>query len=114
MVTDQLLEEISNGNGEKLTRLAKRVPSYRGDRPATLSRLLRWVLTGVNSPSGQRVRLEAAKLPGGWISTPQALARFIQRQTPRVDGELPPKPRSPAARRRANERAARELDAAGI
>jgi hypothetical protein len=114
MVTDQLLEEIAAGEGEKLTTLARRVPSYRSGKPATLSRLLRWAMHGVRGPGGERIRLEAAKLPGGWISTPQALARFVHRQTPRVDGEPPPKPRTPAARRRANERAARELDRAGI
>jgi hypothetical protein len=114
MTTDQLLDEISRGDGEKLSELARRVPSYRGGRPATLSRILRWVLTGVRGPGGERIRLEAAKMPGGWISTPQALARFVARQTPRVDGEPAPKPRSPAARRRASERAAKELKRMGV
>jgi len=42
------------------------------------------------------------------------LQRFAERLTPRVDDEPMPAPRSPAARQRASERAARELEKLGI
>jgi hypothetical protein len=114
MLTDQLLEEIEAGQGEVLTRAARRVPRTRRDRPVTLSCLLRWVLTGVTGPDGQRVYLEAARLAGRWVTSPGAIRRFIAAQTPRLGTEPAPSPRSPAQRRRAGERAARELENLGI
>jgi hypothetical protein len=114
MITEQLLSEIAEGKGEQLRALARRVPSYRHGRPATLSRLIRWILDGVLAPTGERVRLEAVKGPAGWISTPGALARFLAALTPRPTDEPTPATRTPAARRRASERAAEKLDEIGI
>jgi hypothetical protein len=114
MLTDQLLEEIEAGQGETLTRAARRVPRTRLDRPVTLGCLLRWVSTGVIGPGGQRIRLEAARLAGKWVTTPGAIRRFIAAQTPRMDGEAAPAPRTPAQRKRAAEQAARRLGQAGI
>jgi hypothetical protein len=114
MLTEQLLEEIEAGQGETVTRAARRVPRTRQDKPVTLGCLLRWILQGVQGPNGQRVRLEAARLAGKWITTPGAIRRFIEAQTPPLDGNPAPAPRSPANRRRAAERAGRELDSIGI
>ena len=114
MLSDQFLSEIEAGEGEPLTRAARRIPSTRQGKPVTLSCLLRWVLAGVRSPNGKRVRLEAARLANRWITTPGALRRFVQAQTPRFDAEDTPVVRSPAQRRRASERAAKELERAGI
>jgi hypothetical protein len=114
MLTDQLLSEIEAGQGEPLTRAARRVHSARNGRPATLSRLYRWALHGVLGPDGNRVYLEAARLAGTWITTPGAIRRFVAAQTPRLDTEPAPTPRAPAARRRASERAAQALDEIGI
>jgi len=50
MHTEQLLEEIEAGQGETLTRIARRFPRTRQDKPVTLSCLVRWVLTGVRGP----------------------------------------------------------------
>jgi hypothetical protein len=132
MLTDHLLEEIEAGEGETLTRAARRVPRTRQDRPVTLGCLIRWVVTGVIGPTGERVHLEAARLAGKWITTPGAIRRFIQAQTPfKADGTSTSctrtqqrmateravtrlAPRSPVARRRASERAAQELEKVGI
>ncbi len=118
MATQQLLDEIADGQGEPLTRLARRVPTYRSDNtPTSLSCLVRWVLTGVKLPNGARIRLEAARLSGRWISTPAALARFIQAQTPALgsgESKNTTTTRTLSARQRAIERADRELAAAGI
>lgn len=110
----RLLDEISQGYGKSLAQAAKLCPSSRRGRPVTLSCLLRWVLEGIRGPDGNRVRLEAARLAGRWITTPQAITRFIQAQTPALDSERGITPRSPSARQRANERAQRELDKTGI
>jgi hypothetical protein len=98
-----------------LSQAARRLPPGRNGRPVTLSCLLRWVLDGVPGPDGQRVRLEAARLGGRWLTSVEALARFAAALTPRLGSDdPPPRRRSPAARRRRSERAAKELEEAGI
>jgi hypothetical protein len=114
MLTDTLLEEIEAGQGETLTRAARRVPRTRQDRPVTIGCLVRWIADGVRGPDGQRIRLEAARLAGRWITTPGAIRRFVQAQTPRVGGTTTPISRTPAQRTRASQRAERELERAGI
>jgi hypothetical protein len=114
MISDQLLAEIEHGEGETLTRAARRVPRTRQDRPVTLSCLLRWVTAGVVGPGDQRVHLEAARLAGKWVTTPGAICRFVEAQTPVLTPPTPAGPRTPAQRRRASERAAEELRRAGI
>jgi hypothetical protein len=113
MLTDQLLQEIEAGQGETLTHAARRVPRTRQDKPVTLGCLIRWVSRGVKGPDGERIRLEAARLAGRWVTTPGAIRRFVEAQTPR-DAECAPTKRPPGRRRRASERAAKELERAGI
>jgi hypothetical protein len=113
MITDQLLAEIEAGQGESLTRAARRIQPTRQDKPTTMSCLLRWILTGVRGPSGERIRLEAARLAGKWITTPGAIRRFVEAQTP-LDAEGVPAQRSPSRRQQASKRAAHELEKAGI
>jgi hypothetical protein len=114
MITDQLLEEIEAGQGETLTRRARRVPRTRQDRAVTLGCILRWITAGVKGPDGQRIHLEAARLAGNWVSTPAALRRFVASQTPRPDADPAVPLRSPGKRQRAAEQAGRELERAGI
>ena len=114
MLTDQLLEEIEAGQSETLTRAARRIPRTRLDRPVTLGCLVRWILNGVKGPTGDRVRLEAARLAGKWVTTPGAIRRFVAAQTPRLDGESAAAPRTPAQRSKAAEKAAKQLERAGI
>jgi hypothetical protein len=96
-----------------LKQAAKLVPAGRGGRPTHFSTVLRWVLTGVQGPSGERVRLEAVRLGGRWLTSREALQRFAERLTPGVSKESP-EARSPSARRRAVERAENELRRIGI
>jgi hypothetical protein len=117
VVTDQIHSEISSGQGEKLTALTKRVPRYRRNRPATLGRLLRWVLHGVLDPDGNRIYLEAVRTPGGWVSTPGAMSRFFSALTPALANQPvapAPKARSPQKRQAQSERAAKKLADMGI
>jgi hypothetical protein len=46
----------------------------------------RWVMHGVKAPDGKRVRLEAARVGGCWLTSREALTRFSERLTPRLDG----------------------------
>jgi hypothetical protein len=114
MHTKQLLEEIAAGQGETLARAARRVPRTRQNRPVTPSCLVRWITIGVIGPGGERIRLEAARLAGRWVTTPGAIGRFVAAQTPRHDSEPASAPRTPSQRRRASERAAQELGRIGI
>jgi hypothetical protein len=113
MLSELILAEIEAGEGESLARAARRFPSARQGKAVTLSCLLRWVTSGVFGPDGRRVKLEAARLAGRWITTPGAIRRFVAAQTPRLCGEAPT-PRTPARRQRASDQAAKELDRIGI
>ena len=95
-----------------LPEAARLLPTGRGGRPVTLSCVLRWVLDGAPGPSGERVRLDALRIGGRWLTSREAIQRFGEALTPRLDPDPPP--RTPTARTRASERAARELERAGI
>jgi hypothetical protein len=105
LITEELLS---------LAQAARRLPPGRGERPVSLGCVLRWVLEGAPGPDGQRVRLEAVRVGGRWITSVEALARFAERLTPRLDDAPAPAPRTPRRRERAMERAQERLRAAGI
>src|SRR5262249_11077592 len=114
VLTQEFRDEVAAGQGEILARAARRIPRARQDKPVTLSCLLRWITRGVKGPGGQRVKLEAARLAGKWITTPAAIGRFVEAQTPRPDDAPPPAPRTSGVRRRAADRALKELERLGI
>jgi hypothetical protein len=97
-----------------LARAAALVPPARNGHKTHISTLLRWILHGVRGPDGAVVRLEALRLGNRWMTSKEALQRFAERLTPRLDGDPVPTPRSPAKRQKADERAAKELDKIGI
>jgi hypothetical protein len=97
-----------------LTQAALLVPPGHGGKKTHISTLLRWILTGAKAPNGATVRLEAVRLGGRWLTSREALQRFAERLTPKFDDEPADVPRSPAARQRANRRAERVLERAGI
>lgn len=112
--TSPVLAEIAAGLGISLSEAARRLPSHRRGRPVHSSCVWRWISRGVTLPTGELVFLQAAKLSGRWLTTGPALQRFLAAQTPPVGGEAQPAPRTPAARQRASERAAKELEKIGI
>jgi hypothetical protein len=114
MLTNQLLKEIEAGLGEPLTRAARRVPRTRQDRPVTLSCLLRWITLGVIGPNGERIKLEAARLAGRWLTTPGAIRRFVAAQTPSLDSTPMPSPTLRGKGQRAAEQAGQQLNRLGI
>ncbi len=97
-----------------LSQAARHLPPGRRGRPVSMSCVLRWVLNGVPGPDGGRVRLEAVRLGGRWITSREAIQRFAERLTPRVEGQPAAVPRTPDRRRRASERAAADLERQGI
>jgi hypothetical protein len=105
--------DVTTESTLSLTQAARLLPAGRGGRPASFSGVLRWVLRGVRSPAGDLVRLDAIRLGNRWITSRQAIQRFAEALTPRL-GDPAPSAATPAARRRASERAARELEKVGI
>jgi hypothetical protein len=114
MVSQQLLSEISAGKGEVLSKAGRRLPPSRGDNHPTLSCLLRWIQDGVLGPNGKRIRLEAARCGGRWLTTAAAIERFIAAQSPSISDEPTPAPRPAGKRQRASQRAAAQLEKIGI
>jgi hypothetical protein len=114
MASSFLLEELAQGHGKSLSQAAKLFPPFRQNRPVTLSCVFRWVTKGVRGPDGQRIRLEGARLAGRWVTTPQAIVRFLQAQTPNLDNVPERFPTPPSVRRRASERAEAELKKLGV
>jgi hypothetical protein len=102
---------------EKLIGLltaAKRLPPGRGGRPVSVSCVLRWITHGVPGPDGQRIKLEGVRVGGRWLTSEEALARWAERLTPRLDELEPVQLHTVAQRSRAAERAAKGLEEAGI
>ncbi|MBL8800281.1 MAG: hypothetical protein JNM56_40745 [Planctomycetia bacterium] len=115
MHTQQLLDEVTAGKGLTLSQLIKHSPAARRNgRPVTLPTVLRWVLDGSPGPDGKRIKLEAVRMAGRWISSCAALQRWIAAQTPLLEGEPTPVPRTPGKRQRASEKAGKQLDKVGI
>jgi hypothetical protein len=106
--------DLTSESTLSLSEAAKLLPPRRRGARPTSSCILRWILDGAKSPSGDRVHLEAVRLPSGWITSREALQRFVERLTPQLDGNHGPPPRSPSKRQRASERAAQELERLGI
>ncbi len=69
-----------NAHAEKLLTpaeaAAQEVFRRFGRRPH-LSTIYRWMSRGARNLSGQRVRLESLKTPGGRVTSQEAIARFI-------------------------------------
>jgi hypothetical protein len=105
--------DLNSETSLSLSQAARLLPPGRGGRPVTLSCLLRWVLTGVRSPSGGLVRLDAIRLGGRWVTSREAIQRFAEALTPRLD-DAPPGQRTPTARQRASNLAEKELTRLGV
>src|SRR5262249_53004770 len=88
-------------------------PPRRNANRTHLSTLLRWVTPGAKGPGGERVKLEAVRLGGRWMTSRAAIQRFADRLTPQSDYAAQPSPRTPGKRRRASERVDQELDKMG-
>jgi hypothetical protein len=97
-----------------LDQAARGFPPGRNGKRCHLSTVLRWIRKGAKAPNGERVRLEAWRLGGRWLTSKEAIQRFCQRLTPQLETLAVPTPRSQGKRRRGAERAKKELDRIGI
>jgi hypothetical protein len=106
------LIDLQNEHLISLSQAGKSLPSYRSNKPVSLSCVFRWVVDGVRLDSGEVVRLEAVRCGGRWLTSREAMQRFIDRQTPKFDRQ--PAENAAAKGKERSERAARELAEAGI
>jgi hypothetical protein len=59
---------------------------------AHFTTVFRWASLGSKDPSGKRVKLEAIRLGGRWVTSRESLRRFSEALTPRLD-DVPTKRR---------------------
>src|SRR5262249_31811722 len=100
-----------------LPQAARRIPPYRGGR-TNPSTIFRWVTKGVRLPDSSLLGLEGIRLAGRWITSSEAVDRFIAAQNsacnPNGDEPRRPAVRTPGQRQKASERASRALDEMGF
>jgi hypothetical protein len=110
---DHVAAQILSETTVTVAEVAARLPGARAATRVHPATVTRWILTGARTPSGCRVRLEAARVGGRWITSSEAVARFVAALTaPATPPD--PTPRTPPVRHRASEAAAAELDRLGI
>jgi Protein of unknown function (DUF1580) len=103
------------------SQASRRLPSLRRNRPVAPATIWRWVSQGVRLPDGSRLKLEAVRVGGHWITSLEALTRFVQQQTDaqykQVPSDQEAKPlsiRTPSQRQRAAQQADDELESIGM
>lgn len=104
--------DIRNEQLLSLPQAARRFPPYRQGRPVSPVTIWRWISAGVKLPGGRRVKLGAVRVSGRWLTSVEAIERFIAAQTPPVtDDTAPvPSPRTTTQRQRAAAKAGKELE----
>jgi hypothetical protein len=103
---------------------ARRIPPlrHRPDQAGELKPIpthpgtvVRWMLYGVPLSDGSRLKLDAVRLPSGWVTSDDAIREFVERITlDRSGGAVAVSTSMPAARRRALEQVNRDLDRLGV
>jgi hypothetical protein len=73
-----------------LAQAAQRFPSSRLGRPVSPATIWRWCREGVKVPGFGIVRLECVRISGRWITSVEAISRFVARQTPPLDVNADP------------------------
>jgi Protein of unknown function (DUF1580) len=97
-----------------LAAAARRFPAYRGGGTINSTTVWRWIVEGVRLRDGSRLKLEGFRCGGRYLTSEEALARFLDRQNPDREVADAPPPRTPGQRRRAAERAGETLTRMGI
>ena len=106
--------DISTESSLSLAELSNTLPAGRGGKKPSLGCILRWIRSGARNPSGQRVRLRAARIGGRWFCSREAVKEFISALTPSLDVDSPTTPRTSTSRLRAAQKAADVLEEFGI
>lgn len=100
-----------------ITQASRLLPSRRGNDRVSPCTVWRWLRDGIILPDGTRLRLESVRIGSGYLTSREAIDRFVIAQTEAhraADDPAPPAPRTPTARARASERASKKLESMGI
>ncbi len=120
MTTTSIAANLLTETVLSFSQAARRLPPFRGSRPVASATIWRWVSEGVRLPDGTRLKLEAVRLGGRWVTSLEALGRFSDKQTQAqstqipLSGHEPESLRTPAQREKASQRASAELEALGM
>ena len=111
--------DLANERRIGLQETAKLYPSFRNGRPTHISTPLRHITKGVRLSNGEVIRLEGARLGGRWITTVEAVERFMQRLTAGAlgtahDSQASTTTGTTQKRRQELDRVDRELSEAGF
>lgn len=107
-------QEVAAGGGLSPAQTAKRFPSIKSRDDETRvnpSTVWRWITRGLKLPDGRRVKLEAVRMGASYLTSEQAILRFIQAQQRDADPIVPP--RTHKQRTRSAARAGAELERLG-
>jgi hypothetical protein len=74
--------EVAAGDVVTMPQVARRCASTRQGKPVHPSTPLRWVFHGVRTLGNRRVKLEACRCGGRWVTSSAAFLRFLEAQTP--------------------------------
>jgi hypothetical protein len=113
-VANPVAHRIFTEGGIGMAQAARFYPIVRLGRPANASTVYRHCTDGIKLADGSTLKLESCRWCGRLLTSEAAVARFLSAQNAEpVDAadRTRPAPRTPNQRRRAAERAARELAA---
>jgi len=105
--TKLYLKRAAQEAGALTSRTGSHLSHQDEVRPLHISTLVRWVTKGIGG-----VKLEAEKCGGRWVTSREALQRFVARLTPCV--VAPSNQSPPDARRHADQVAAEKLSRRGF
>jgi hypothetical protein len=109
----QVLVEIHGGDGLSLSAAGRLFPPVRGSGPGVdASTIYRWIRRGSKAADGSTVHLEGVRVGARWLTSRQAVVRFVAALSTPASQPVPA-PRSPAARGRHSQRAAEQLARSG-
>jgi hypothetical protein len=108
MGNEQTPDRLLGESNLLVQNLAKSLPHGRGSRSIHPGTLRRWIHKGVRG-----VRLEAVRLGGRWMTSYEAVERFMAALTNTVESPAPVG-RSPTSRLRAISKAERLAEAQGF
>jgi len=109
----KILEEIVAGEGITLSQAASILPAHRGGGRTSPSAIWRAIKTGCKSPTGEIVKLAAARFGSRYLTSRGAIQRYMEALTGTdLTPALTP-PRSPSARAKACAAASVKLQAMG-
>ena len=93
-IEPSVISEIQSGSGLSLAAVGRTLPGHRGNSSIDPATVFRWMKSGTRAANGAVVRLEAVRVGGRWVTSREAVARFIAASTTASSTDCPaPSPR---------------------